>query len=322
MAILQISKIQQRSGNLVDLPQLDDAEFGWANDARRLFIGKTTPNENIEILTSYSQISFSQIDGAIGNLNISNVSLENGQVLAYDGTDWVNKGGLAGGLLTLGDVGNVKITGGAVGYVLETDGTGNLSWTPKGTLAANILNVSQADPALVTTVNENFFQNGSQVTITNPQGMDELTGGVYYANVITSTTFELYTDFDGVTFSGNVDSTGYNAYSYTTVSATTFSTDEITVADADVFTVGQPVRFIGDMSTSNVENNVTYYVANIVDSTTMKVATTTDTANTVLSLQTTTGLTAEVYAIEGQAIASLGSTVSFPVAGGSDPQLQ
>ena len=44
MAILQISKIQQRSGNLVDLPQLDDAEFGWANDARRLFIGKSTPN--------------------------------------------------------------------------------------------------------------------------------------------------------------------------------------------------------------------------------------------------------------------------------------
>ena len=51
MAIVQISKIQQRSGNLVDLPQLDDAEFGWANDEKRLFIGKTTPNENIEVLT-------------------------------------------------------------------------------------------------------------------------------------------------------------------------------------------------------------------------------------------------------------------------------
>ena len=321
MAILQISKIQQRSGNLVDLPQLDDAEFGWATDAKRLFIGKTTPNENVEILTSYSQISFSQIDGAVGNLNISNVSIANGQVLAYDGTNWVNKGGTAGGLITLGDVGNVKITGGAVGYVLETDGTGNLSWTPKGTLAANILNVSKADPALVTTVTDNFFENGSQVTITNPQGMTELAGRIYYATVLTSTTFELYTSWDGTTFSGNVDSLLYTDYSYTTVSATAVSTNVITVGDATVFSEGQAVRFIGNLSTSGLENNVTYYVANAV-STSLKVATTTDVANTVLSLQTTSGLTAEVYAIEGQAVATLGSTVSFPVAGGSDTQIQ
>ena len=56
MSIIQISKIQHRSGNIVDLPQLDEAELGWATDAKRLFIGKSTPNENIEILTSYSNI--------------------------------------------------------------------------------------------------------------------------------------------------------------------------------------------------------------------------------------------------------------------------
>ena len=33
MAIVQISKIQQRSGNLVNLPQLDEAELGCATDA-------------------------------------------------------------------------------------------------------------------------------------------------------------------------------------------------------------------------------------------------------------------------------------------------
>ena len=80
MAIIQISKIQQRSGNLVDLPQLDEAQFGFAQDARRLFIGKTTGNiENIEVLTSYSDITFSQINGRQGNLNISNV--QTGQIL-------------------------------------------------------------------------------------------------------------------------------------------------------------------------------------------------------------------------------------------------
>ena len=49
MAIIQISKIQQRAGNLVDLPQLDNAEFGWAADENRLFIGRTgntVTNEN------------------------------------------------------------------------------------------------------------------------------------------------------------------------------------------------------------------------------------------------------------------------------------
>ena len=58
MAIIQISKIQQRSGNLVNLPQLDEAQFGWANDTKQLFIGSTgnstTDSENVEVLTSYS----------------------------------------------------------------------------------------------------------------------------------------------------------------------------------------------------------------------------------------------------------------------------
>jgi hypothetical protein len=85
MAIVQISKIQQRAGNLVDLPQLDNAEFGWATDDKRLFIGRTgntVENENIEILSSYSTISFSQVDGSDGgNLNINLAT--NGQLLTY-----------------------------------------------------------------------------------------------------------------------------------------------------------------------------------------------------------------------------------------------
>ena len=138
MAIIQISKIQQRSGNLVDLPQLDEAQLGWANDAKRLFIGGTgnanTYNENIEVLTSYSDITFSQITGSEGNLNISNS--QNGQLLTYvasSGT-WENYVGsnttqLSGGKLQLGNVSGLSITGGTNGYVLQTDGLGNLSWT-------------------------------------------------------------------------------------------------------------------------------------------------------------------------------------------------
>jgi len=143
MAIIQISKIQQRSGNLVDLPQLSEAQLGWANDAKRLFIGGTgnanTYNENIEVLTSYSDITFSQINGSEGNLNISNV--QNGQVLTYVASTntWENAGGnlsqpnnsalYSNAGIHLGNVNNVKMGGGVNGYVLQTDGYGNLSWT-------------------------------------------------------------------------------------------------------------------------------------------------------------------------------------------------
>ena len=180
MSILQISKIQQRSGNLVDLPQLDEAEFGWASDTKRLFIGKTTPNENVEILTGYSKIAYSQIDGSVGNLNINPLTLENGQVLTYDGSYWVNRGGNAAGLVTLGEAGNVKITGGAIGYSLQTDGTGNLSWGPAGFLYSNIANLTPdssnslgilANAIVMKVANTIPYVNGTAVTITGVNGV-------------------------------------------------------------------------------------------------------------------------------------------------------
>jgi len=137
MAIVQISKMQQRAGNLVDLPQLDNGELGWATDANRLFIGRSGniySSENVEVLTSYSNISLSQISGSDGaNLNFS--SAQNGQLMTYVASTntWENYTGdssqLDGGKLKLGNVANLSIGGGAAGYILQTDGLGNLSWT-------------------------------------------------------------------------------------------------------------------------------------------------------------------------------------------------
>jgi len=62
MAIVSVSKIQHRRGLLENLPQLGSAEFGWAIDSRRLYIGNGTEEEgapeigNTEILTIYSDI--------------------------------------------------------------------------------------------------------------------------------------------------------------------------------------------------------------------------------------------------------------------------
>lgn len=201
MTIIQISKIQQRSGNLVDLPQLDNAQFGFASDARLLFIGAPASTisgnvpENVEVLTAYSNIAFSQIAGSDGsNLNLSNI--ENGQVLAYNQSQnyWYNAGGNSGGLVNLGSSSNVKIFGGSSGYVLETDGLGNLGWTPKGAIVAFISNISQANPGIVTTTQDTPFTNGLPVTISDVEGMTQVNGGTFYVKVVDSNSFELYSD--------------------------------------------------------------------------------------------------------------------------------
>jgi hypothetical protein len=201
MAIVQISKLQQRSGNLVDLPQLDEAEFGWASDVKKLYIGKETPVENIEVLTSYSTISFSQIDGSVGNLNIVQGNLANGQVLTYTGTEWTNRGATSGGLINLGNVSNVKITGGAASYVLTTDGTGNLSFSPQGVLYTNILAVSSAATGIMTVANTTPYTNGQSITVSGVLGANANTvinGQTLYVQLAvdfaTTGNVSLYTD--------------------------------------------------------------------------------------------------------------------------------
>jgi len=211
MAIVQISKIQQRAGNLVDLPQLDNAEFGWATDDKRLFIGRTgnaVENENIEVLTSYSTISFSQVDGSDGgniNINLAN----NGQLLTYiestntwenyPSTDIISAN--ANFKLDLGNVEYLNINGGAIGYVLETDGTGNLSWTPKGTLYTPIIALSNATPIIMTVANTTPYTNSLGVTISGANGANANTivnGQTFYVklanNFATTGNVELYTD--------------------------------------------------------------------------------------------------------------------------------
>ena len=78
MPIVSISKIQHRYGISENLPQLSAAEFGWAIDQRRLYIGNGPISEgspsigNTEILTQYSNLleiaenSYTYKDVAIG----------------------------------------------------------------------------------------------------------------------------------------------------------------------------------------------------------------------------------------------------------------
>lgn len=316
MSIIQISKIQHRSGNLVDLPQLDEAELGFATDDKRLFIGKDSPTENIEVLTSYSTIAFNQLDGGLGNLLIDPLTAADGQVLAYDGNNWVNKGGDAGGLITLGDVSNVRIDGGGIGYVLETDGTGTLSWTPKGAIVSYILNATQANPCVITTTEDSFFAEAAEVTITNVPGMTQLNGNTFYVDVLTSNTFALYSDLALTT---PIDSTGYGAFPYTAASDANSVGNLVTVTDSTIFSSSQPIVFIGDTSVSTIIANTVYYVKTKPDSTHITIS---ETAGGAEKALVTATLSSQVYVPGGRVLSAVGSGSSTGAAAGATNSVQ
>jgi hypothetical protein len=104
MAIVQISKIQHRTGANIDLPQLDIGEVGFATDTKQLFIGNDPlidPPQGLE--PTVTEIF---TNSANCKIDVSHLT----------------------GIINI-PVANIKIQGGTNGYVLQTDGTGNLSWT-------------------------------------------------------------------------------------------------------------------------------------------------------------------------------------------------
>lgn len=82
-------------------------------------------NNNINITPEAIQLNiFTAGGGGIGNSNVGELLYNNNFVV-----DGVPNTLYANGNLTLGNVSNIRINGGTNGYVLQTDGTGNLTWT-------------------------------------------------------------------------------------------------------------------------------------------------------------------------------------------------
>ena len=61
--------------------------------------------------------------------------------------------------------------------------------------------------------------------------MTQLNGGTYYANVLTANTFSLYSD---TALTTPVDTSAFTDYSFTSATATTTATNQITVVDSSV----------------------------------------------------------------------------------------
>ena len=190
MAIVQISRIQIRSGNLADLPQLAPGELGWADDHRRLFIGNdsTRPDDpainNTEILTKYSpiEVSGNLVIADVSNLQIGPIDASlNGWFLQSNGNggvSWVNIQGLV-----LDPSATVQ---GSSGQVQFNNGSGlgaspDLSWNDTtSTLSvynteiagnANVdgnLRASTANITIALSASSAVFSNVVEVKMDNP----------------------------------------------------------------------------------------------------------------------------------------------------------
>ena len=167
---------------------------------------------------------------------------------------------LSGANVSLGAVGNLKITGGTANYVLQTDGAGNLSWAA-GASGSNISNGNSNVniPAANGNVNISSAGNANILIITgtgaNITGYANVSGNLSVGNITT-----------GGGTGGNI--TGANVISANIVNAT-LSANLGNSVTANFFggvltTAAQPnITSVGTLSSLAVTGNITSGNANL-----------------------------------------------------------
>lgn len=169
MAILQISKIQVRTGNYDELPQLSVGEFGWASDQRRLFIGnEPSANANLvpnvtEILTSISANIIG--GGGNGEGTVTSINVSTGNI----GLTTIGGPITSSGTITIGGI--LNISHGGTGADTSTDALNNLLPTQSGQagklLSTNGTNATWVTPTYTGTVTSiNVVGGNSGLTTT------------------------------------------------------------------------------------------------------------------------------------------------------------
>lgn len=140
--------------------------------------------------------------------------------------------------------------------------------TSTTSIPATISNATAANPVVITTSAPNLFTDGIQVTITGVVGMTQLNGNSYYVKVLTSTTFELYTN--------SVLSTPLNGSAFTAYTsggtATTTPAEYLVTTDTGDYYIGLPVVLTGQSWEPNIIVGTTYYISNIANTTHFKIS--------------------------------------------------
>ncbi len=242
------------------------------------FIVGGTSIVNSDDLTGYSIANGTSNVKVASNGNITFNSAGNANIMTITGTSAIIAGTanitgnvvLSGANVSLGAVGNLHITGGSNGYVLSTDGTGNLSWVSQSTSNANI-------------VLDSFTGNGVQTVF----------------QLTTTPTSEDYTiiNIDGV-------SQLHSAY---TVSNANVTLSEAPISGAKIEVMTFNLGTGGGGGGGNSSGGYTYVevTANTTASANTKYIVNTDTSNITVTLPNSPSLGTEVGIIDGTGNASL-----------------
>jgi hypothetical protein len=208
MSIVQISRIQHRSGIFENLPQLAKAEIGYAVDERRLFIGNGLVSDgapqtgNTEILTEYSDI-----------LNLANLYDFKNSDAGYN----PQTGNARAVYEAIASNGSVYVVVGSNGNILtSTDGS---TWnsTISGT-TQNLLDVAYGGGYFVAVGANGTVLYSSNGTVWQASGAVSYTNinAIVYASskfVLVTALGEVYTSNNGVTWSSQTTGTTDALYS-------------------------------------------------------------------------------------------------------------
>ena len=116
----------------------------------------------------------------VANVSSSRIAeLASGDGLDLSGSDIVNAANVTVlGTSTLGAISNVKITGGTVGQVIQTDGAGNLSYVTAATLSGSNTQVQYNNDGLFgASANLTFSTASNTLTSFNITASNALSGG-------------------------------------------------------------------------------------------------------------------------------------------------
>lgn len=220
------------------------------------FTGLITGN-----ITNANVASFANTAYSVAGANVTGVVAQ-ANYAAYAGNVTVaaqpnitSVGNLTGltvnGTSTLGNVGNVKITGGSANYSLVTDGTGNLSWVDLQGTTGNLSNVLYA------------LEYVNIIGLPPPtHNMDLLfDGAITYSNTAANGNVTL--NFRGnstVTFANLVD-VGQSATG-TYLMTTTANAYGVTAVQVDG--VGQTINWVGNVVPSQWANSIQSYTFTIL----------------------------------------------------------
>jgi hypothetical protein len=245
----------------------------------------------------------------------------------------------SGANVTLGAVGNVRITGGSNGQYLQTDGSGTLTWSTvasgstsnisNGNSNVNIpsangnVNISSAGNANIVVVTGTGVNIAGTLNTTGNTTVGNLFstgsgGNISNVNVISANTFVA----SGNITAGNINTTGSggNIGNANVISANTFTASgNITASNANLGNAVTANFFIGSGAnlTSIPGGNVSGQVANALVSGTVYTAA----QPNITSLGTLTGLTSTGTAnLIGASNVSLGPVGNVKITGGSNGQ--